>query len=142
MLVLSALVACFAVAAGSPPVALAGELPCADAVLADWSDGAIDRSYAPDCYLGAIDALPEDVRTYTSAEEDITRALQSRTDRTLAGVASPATAAANAPDPGRAPDASRSLRVPPLPVLLLTGVGLALLAGTAVAAFRHPRRSR
>ena len=43
--------------------------------LADWADGRIDRTYPAPCYLAAIDALPEDVRAYTTAKDDISRAL-------------------------------------------------------------------
>ena len=55
-----------------------GEEACGRDVLADWGkDGRIDRTYRETCYLAAIEALPEDLRAYTSAREDITRALQS-----------------------------------------------------------------
>ncbi len=56
---------------------------CADtsrqALLADWvADGSVDRAYAIPCYREAIDSLPEDLRSYSSAEEDILAALQLR----------------------------------------------------------------
>ena len=51
---------------------------CGKAVLADWTDGTIDKIYAGPCYLAAIDRLPEDVRAYTTAKDDITRALYAR----------------------------------------------------------------
>lgn len=54
------------------------ERACGKAVLSDWADGRIDRTYADPCYLAAIDALPEDVRAYTTAKDDISRALYSR----------------------------------------------------------------
>ena len=45
----------------------------------DWYDnGRVDGTYPPHCYDDAIDALPRDVRDYSSAKEDITRALQAR----------------------------------------------------------------
>ena len=53
------------------------ERACGKAVLADWTDGRIDRTYPDPCYLAAIDVLPEDVRAYTSAKDDISRALYS-----------------------------------------------------------------
>ena len=53
------------------------EHACGKAVLADWTDGRIDRTYPDPCYLAAIDVLPEDVRAYTSAKDDISRALYS-----------------------------------------------------------------
>jgi hypothetical protein len=53
------------------------ERACGKAVLADWTDGRIDRTYPDPCYLAAIDVLPEDVRAYTSAKDDIARELYS-----------------------------------------------------------------
>jgi hypothetical protein len=47
---------------------------CADAILHDWTKGTLVSGYAPECYEAAIDALPEDLRAYTSAADDITRA--------------------------------------------------------------------
>jgi hypothetical protein len=53
------------------------ERACGKAVLADWTDGRIDATYPDPCYLAAIDVLPEEVRAYTSAKDDIARALYS-----------------------------------------------------------------
>ena len=47
---------------------------CADDVLDDWTRGTLGSGYAPECYEAAIDALPEDLRAYTTAADDITRA--------------------------------------------------------------------
>jgi hypothetical protein len=61
--------------------ATAAAASCGNAVMADWHDnGRIDRVYAPRCYREAIDALPEDVLVYSSAQTDITRALQARVE--------------------------------------------------------------
>jgi hypothetical protein len=50
---------------------------CAKQVIADWYDnGRVDQVYALQCYRDAVDALPVDVRDYSSAKEDILRALQ------------------------------------------------------------------
>ena len=51
---------------------------CAQAILQDWRDGRIDRVYTPACYRQALAYLPEDLRVYSSAEADISRALQAR----------------------------------------------------------------
>jgi hypothetical protein len=68
--------------------------PCGEAVILDWSDGRIDRVYAPACYRDALARLPEDLRAYSTAPEDIQRALLERarddapaekTPRALAG---------------------------------------------------------
>lgn len=78
-LVARALVAGLALAwAAASPVPAFGA-PCATALIQDWSDnGRIDRVYAPSCYPAAIAALPEDVRAYGTAAEDIERALRDR----------------------------------------------------------------
>jgi hypothetical protein len=79
---LRALLAAAAVAAALatvPAPALAAS--CGDAVVADWRDnGRIDRVYAPRCYRAAVEALPEDVLVYSSAQNDINRALQARVE--------------------------------------------------------------
>ena len=54
------------------------ERSCGRTVLSDWADGRIDKTYPGPCYLAAIEELPEDVRAYTSAKDDISRALNSR----------------------------------------------------------------
>ena len=56
----------------------AAATPCGKKVLADWFDnGRIDRLYPLHCYEEAIDAIPNDIRDYADAEEVISRALQS-----------------------------------------------------------------
>ena len=43
----------------------------------DWyEDGRVDGTYALHCYDDAIEILPRDVRDYSSAKDDIQRALQ------------------------------------------------------------------
>jgi hypothetical protein len=51
--------------------------PCWKALLNDWYDGRIDRAYQRHCYQDALKHLPPDVETYSSARDDIERALQS-----------------------------------------------------------------
>jgi cobalamin biosynthesis Mg chelatase CobN len=52
---------------------------CGRAVIDDWyEDGRVDGTYALHCYDDAIENLPRDVRDYSSAKEDIQRALQAR----------------------------------------------------------------
>jgi hypothetical protein len=51
---------------------------CASRLMADWKDGRIDKVYAVSCYRTALAHLPEDVRVYSTAQSDITRALQAR----------------------------------------------------------------
>jgi hypothetical protein len=52
---------------------------CGKKVIDDWyADGRVDGTYPPHCYDDAIEILPRDVRDYSSAKDDITRALQAR----------------------------------------------------------------
>ena len=55
----------------------AAATPCWKALLNDWYDGRIDQTYARHCYDDALKHLPADVQTYSSAKDDILRALQS-----------------------------------------------------------------
>jgi uncharacterized membrane protein YgcG len=50
--------------------------PCWKQLLNDWYDGRIDQTYAVHCYRDALKHLPADVQTYSSAHDDILRALQ------------------------------------------------------------------
>jgi hypothetical protein len=68
-----ALVAVLAVAA---PAGAAAKAKCAKEVIADWYDnGRVDKIYPQRCYREAIKILPVDVRDYSSARDDILRAL-------------------------------------------------------------------
>jgi hypothetical protein len=51
---------------------------CGTRVLDDWRDGRLDGVYPVACYRQALAHLPEDVRVYSTAQSDITRALQAR----------------------------------------------------------------
>ena len=51
---------------------------CGSRVLADWRDGRLDGTYPVKCYRQALAQLPEDVQVYSTAQADITRALQAR----------------------------------------------------------------
>ena len=50
---------------------------CWQRVLSDWKDGHIDGKYSPSCLRAAIVNMPEDIRIYGNAEDDITRLLNS-----------------------------------------------------------------
>jgi hypothetical protein len=52
--------------------------PCAARLVSDWRAGGINHSYPVACYQEALSSLPEDLRIYSSAQSDITRALQNR----------------------------------------------------------------
>jgi hypothetical protein len=71
--------ALFAAVAHASPASAA--TPCWKTLLNDWYDGRIDHTYAVHCYQDALHHLPADVQTYSSAHDDILRALQSAVSR-------------------------------------------------------------
>jgi hypothetical protein len=99
-----------------------GESGCAARVMNDWRDGRIGHSYPVDCYREALQNLPEDLRIYSSAQADITRALQARV-RTAE------------PEAAAEKTSTRGGGVSPY---LVASISLALaLAAASVAALRH-----
>ena len=126
----------------------------------DWyDDGRVDGTYALHCYDDAIEILPRDVRDYSSAKEDIQRALQAakrgdaappaRTDPTPGETPSTTTDDPANTDTtettGTPPATVRTIRRPrhsrarrrdtesassvPIPLLILAGLALLLVAG-------------
>jgi hypothetical protein len=69
------------------PGTAAAKTPCWKQVLNDWSNGRAIGVYPLHCYRDAIRNLPEDLRDYSSAADDIQAALQAqiakRTNRSL-----------------------------------------------------------
>jgi hypothetical protein len=60
------------------PAAAKKAPPCWKTLINDWYDGRIDGTYPVHCYREALDHLPTDVETYSSARDDIKQALQER----------------------------------------------------------------
>ena len=61
------------------PAAGAAATSCWQRVIADWSaDGRVDRVYPLACYRNAVKHMPEDLRAYSSAPDDIRHALTTR----------------------------------------------------------------
>jgi hypothetical protein len=112
-----------AMAAGLLALAVAGTADaapsCGSRLIDDWRDGRIDNTYPVACYRQALAHLPEDVRVYSSAQADITRALQARL------------AAAPKPKPSHHSGGG----VSPLLVVALTA-GVLVAAGSVAAAVR------
>jgi hypothetical protein len=69
------------------PGTAAAKTPCWKQVLNDWSNGRQIGVYPLHCYRDAIRNLPEDLRDYSSAADDIQAALQAqiakRTNRSI-----------------------------------------------------------
>lgn len=60
------------------PGRAAAATPCWKLVLNDWSNGRAIGTYPLHCYRDALRHLPEDLRDYSSASDDIEAALQSQ----------------------------------------------------------------
>ena len=146
----------------------AAATPCGKKVLGDWFDnGRIDRLYPPHCYEEAIDAIPDDLRDYADAEEVITRALQSSlrgelapggrdptpgSDGDLAGGGGGPSGGGSSGggdgdqsgggNPQAAPDVDPSgLSSAPIPLLVLGGLSLALLAAGSLGYVSRRRQA-
>lgn len=104
---------------------------CADAILEDWTRGVLEPSYPADCYDAAIDTLPEDLRAYTTAAEDISRvAIEASRD------AGPTRRLASAST------ADADVRTFPVEIALLGALMTVLTAAGIAASFLRRRRSR
>lgn len=130
---------------------------CGDKVIDDWYDnGRVDGEYPLHCYDDAIENLPRDIAVYSSAKEDIQRALTARmagrpsppastdpspgsTEKTRTAVVvgtgttptTPTKTTTNEPDPGgnvAGPVDTTSASSLPLPLLVLGGLALLLVA--------------
>ena len=70
------LVACTGLVLGLTTAAPAtAAKPCWRMLIDDWYDGKIDHTYPRACYRQALKHLPQDVTQYSSAKDDIERAL-------------------------------------------------------------------
>lgn len=123
---------------------------CSAALIHDWYvDGRVDQTYAVHCYQEALKDIPEDQLVYGTLRDDLTRALQSAIrdnngtfdpDLMVPGAAGPG--GGNGGDKGDGffhwlakalgPDTADSI---PVPLLVLGGLALALMAAAGVSFF-------
>jgi len=158
VLLLAVLLAAVAV----PGTANASGTPCRNKIFNDWyRDGKIASTYPLGCYRDALKHIPPDAAIYSSLSDDVRAALRAALRRTEgltapaqvghgfkalgAGavkgtVASVETAAPHDPkSDGIVATASGA----PLPILVLGGIALALVAAGAVGVgWRHVRSRR
>jgi hypothetical protein len=116
------------------PTGAAAASNCGDAVLQEWSSGGIRRAFPLRCYGEALKRMPQDIRSYSTAADDIQRALLARQ---RAKGKKPGAQSLGAPAPTAASRSSSAM-----PFAILGAVGLALLllaAGTAGVAIRKLR---
>jgi hypothetical protein len=136
-------------AATAPPAAVA-DTACWVKLLNDWYDGRIDNVYPLPCYEQAIKHLPTDVDVYSSARDDIRRALAlasaheknpkaplptitTRGPGAVKGASSPGRTKPEGPIPTAIDSSSKGGATSfPLPLLILGGLALFLLAAGVV----------
>jgi hypothetical protein len=115
--------------------------PCAKKVLADWFDNSrIDGVYALHCYQEAIDAVPPEIRDYSDAQDVIAQAMRKQTGRHVA-ISAPSPGSTKDQTPVTPPIVNTSAPSSvPLPLYVLGGIALALLAAGGVGYVSRRRR--
>ena len=118
--------------------------PCWQRLVRDWSDGRIDGVYSVGCYRAALRKLPQDLRIYSSAPDDIRAALQKRLSGSSANAGRRRLAiAGKRRERAVALASSRtSLDRPTVLAAALGAFGLALATVAVFGAFGRRRRSR
>jgi len=154
-LILLALAAAIGASVGGTQPAQAKSLSrCSSALINDWLfDGRVDKTYPVHCYREALKDVPEDQIVYGTLRQDLNRALQSAirqngghvTDDTLVvpvassdGGGDPPSGTSASSDQGfvhwvahaLGPNTAESI---PVPLLILGGLALALMAAAGVS---------
>jgi hypothetical protein len=151
-----------ALAAAAFGVGTAKASACSSALIHDWYvDGRIDATYPVHCYHEALKDIPEDQIVYGTLRDDLTRALQQvisdHHGHVTAMTPVPGAGGGNGPDgPGGTggkhdegffhwlakkigPSSANSV---PVPLLVLGGLALALIAAAAVSFFARRHQTR
>ena len=128
------------------PGTAAAKTPCWEQVLNDWSNNRPIGVYPLHCYRDAIRNLPEDLRDYSAAADDIQAALQAQIGkRTNRSIQSNGLPTGSGRDKGKSPESAggppqsvyrRAIKnlgtnnadALPIPLLVLASVGVFLLA--------------
>ena len=159
---LIALLAACALTLGLPGQASAASSPCWKRVIDDWlKDGTIDGTYKASCYQAALKHVPEDLRDYSNVTDAINAALQNAIGPGLG--ASNGGGSSGGSNTGTGADKNRELQgAPPrsiyrraidnlgttsadslpVPLLVLAGLGSALLLSAAALGTRRRLRGR
>jgi hypothetical protein len=131
--------------------AASAKTPCWRQIQNEWVNHNIATTYPLHCYREAIAHVPEDLRQYSSIEEDIlaARQLAARQGRTLQGRQSPPSSRGAQHDPDLTlftkgfdklgPDNADSI---PLPLLILAGLSLLLIAAGGAGLVTRRVRAR
>jgi hypothetical protein len=132
---------------------------CSKALIHDWYvDGRVDKTYPVHCYREALRDIPEDQLIYGTLRDDLNRALQAtirKHDGKVKGSTPvPGAGKGNGPGTGASgkdegffrwlaraigPDTANSI---PVPLLVLGGLALALIAAAGVSFFARRWQAR
>jgi hypothetical protein len=152
--VLVAALGVLALGVAAPPAA--AKTPCSQQIIEQWVDfHQIDSTYPLHCYREAIAAVPEDLRVYTGIVDDI---LSARQKAVRSNVRRPTAVDPNAvksakKDAAKDPNhalfkqafdklGSRNVDTVPLPLLILAGLSLLLIAAGAAGLVSRRLRAR
>ena len=144
-LILTTLAATLALTVSAAPAS--AKTPCWKVVISDWYvDGRVDGIYPIPCYQQAIQNLPDDVRSYADAASEIRRAMLDRLrhkDQPTASGKRKVAPVVFSPTGGEPPKGLVSRLIDkvgpsnadsvPLPLLVLAGIALLLLAAAAAS---------
>jgi hypothetical protein len=146
------------------PVQANAAVPCRDKIFNDWyADGKIASTYSHACYVDALHHIPPDAKVYSSLGDDITAAMRASLRRahgkvvpkqvghgfTVHNVLATSATAPHDPAVGEPTAAtvssapvSSSASSTPVPILVLGGLALALVAAGAIGTGVKYTRSR
>ena len=133
---------------------------CSDALIRDWyGDGRIDKTYPVHCYREALRDVPEDQVVYGTLRDDLKRALAAviQNHNGPVGPNTMVPGQGNGPGGGVAGDGQKdegffhwlakklgpsTADSVPVPLLILGGLALALIAAAAVSYFARRHQAR
>jgi hypothetical protein len=119
--------------------------PCWQRLVRDWSDGRVDGAYPVGCYRAALRNLPQDLRIYSSAPDDIRAALQKKLSRSSANAERRRLSVAGKARTGQAPVLAgnrTSLDRPTVLAAALGAFGVVMAMVALIGALGRRRRSR
>ena len=117
---------------------------CSKALVHDWLvDGRVDKTYPVHCYREALRTIPEDQLVYGTLRDDLNRALQNTIRENNGDVNSdtpvPGFLALGGGGGGLGPNTAESV---PVPLLVLGGLAIALMAAAGISFFARRMQAR
>jgi hypothetical protein len=146
--------ALFAVTLFAGVAPAAADTPCWKKVVQDWyADGRIDGTYSSSCLSEARRRIPEDLKVYSSFDDQARQARQESVRRPASAGGSGSSARPRGPqvadEPSRGPfqaaldkTSPRNADSVPLPLLILAGMALLLIAAGAAGLVARRVRGR